>query len=1557
MPVSLMSFFDEYLLEEEDSSAASAFSELSVSSSCSASAWASSLAVLTSLPQGVGGVGGGCYLPALPSAFVQASFVEEVSSSHNCDNETKVVAKAVLLDGSQKDGRFHAIVRARAAAATPPARDPSGGARRGTARGTPQTAPTTVTNAPVDGVDVLRQIEAGRIPALAPPGWPKPVIAAAAAAADDDSNHAENDDDANEARAAAAAFASAFGLQDDDEQDDDDGDDDEQDSDDDDDDDEQPQQQQRAATSSNEQQQQQKTTYARFVNDRTTPSYVSEHFDELVPSPITTFPFPLDHFQKEAIYCIEKHRHIFVGAHTGSGKTVVAEYAVAMSLSRNARCIYTSPIKTLSNQKYGEFKAKGYDVGLLTGDLSLNPNAQVLVMTTEVLRSLLYRGDASELVRELLWVVFDEVHYVNDVDRGVVWEECIIMLPKDVGMVLLSATVPNALEFADWIGRTKRRMVYVTNTKQRPVPLRHHLYADPKVFEAVCNPPLGTWDTDSFKKFREGVRAKCGGGGTAAGGGALSGGRGGGGRQQQQHGGGRGRPQSGRGGQRPQSGRGGGGGGGKGNLLTQDPRSKWTQLVRFLQNHTNSTTGEPQPLLPCLVFVFSKKKCDTLADNMLASRVDLLATVKDGGQTGASRGDKFAAVSFYDSCIHSVLGPADAQLPQVLRCREYIKAGIGVHHAGILPVVREVTEMLFCRGLIQLLFCTETFAVGVNAPARAVIFPSLKKHDGVSRRHLLADEYTQMAGRAGRRGLDKEGLVLVACGFEENYRGGSSSSDPAASILPADEGTVRRLLTGRASQLHSQFKLSYGMILSLLRSKSHTIESVLKLSFQELQTRKIAPKYKLMLRERETALAAAASQPWPGTGGDAEKALFLACARAEAAAFDCAAEVCALAWGSDVASAMARGESGVGDDTGAFIAPWPASGGASRGFWDDVLTAGRLCLLVADPRKRDAPLSIAMYLGQSAKTPSKPLLLGEKPPPPMRFFLELVHVDDEVAMASGVVEGEEDSESTKQHPFVGRCGGRTHGEMSFAYAIRAESSAQCVVAVCKGFALPLAPLGVAAHEWSPFDGILSDASVRGHFFGEKEAAQGPGGAAGGGSAGAASASLNEAFAGLQVMSKKDDDDDDLMMGFGGGGKKKGKKGKGGGGGGGGGVGGAADPLSRQSSATVSSIATTFADYAFAVCSSLSECMDKALAPSLPLAAQAAAAYLNGDEAAQASLDSILFGHSAWQSFVYDASNPLCAVDPLTDGAGTSELDAVQLFRKHAHAIASCVALRRAAIAGLPADALITTPEKRPCFAHANGIVALQRAIQRLQYQLSAEALQMMPEFHRRRDVLEHLGYFDTSMGVVTLKGRCCVEIATGNELLMTEVYFGRMFAVLSPAEVVAMCSAFVFQEKTDSDDYALGIYYENERRRAAREKADAVEREMLDDVLAVDMPTEALARARAHVIETAMHLGEMQKSMGVPNMGGEAFVKDVLRFGLVAPVFHWASGMPFVDICRETDVMEGTIVRTVLRLDECLREFQTVANYCGDAEMHASCEAARVAIKRDICTSASLYLK
>ncbi|KAJ9476788.1 Antiviral helicase SKI2 [Pseudozyma hubeiensis] len=546
------------------------------------------------------------------------------------------------------------------------------------------------------------------------------------------------------------------------------------------------------------------------------------NFHELVPQMAHSFPFELDTFQKEAVYHLEQGDSVFVAAHTSAGKTVVAEYAIALAQKHMTRCIYTSPIKALSNQKYRDFKQTfgAANVGILTGDVQINPEAPCLIMTTEILRSMLYRG--ADLIRDVEFVIFDEVHYVNDQERGVVWEEVIILCPQHINLILLSATVPNTKEFADWVGRTKKKDIYVISTPQRPVPLEHFLYAGKEMFKIVDARAqfLGTGLKEAGEalkrkqeKEREANAAANGGGGGARGG---------------RGGGAAGSNSRGRGGMTPARGaapRGrGGAGAGRGGGFTGTTtvrtgldKNLWIHLVGHLRK---------KDLLPCVVFVFSKKRCEEYATSMPNTDLN---TAKDRSEVHI----------LIEKSLTRLKG-TDKELPQIKRMRDLLGRGIGVHHGGLLPIVKEIVELLFQRGLVKVLFATETFAMGVNMPARSVVFSSIRKHDGHGFRELLPGEYTQMSGRAGRRGLDPTGVVIIN----------------AADQLP-ETAVLHKMLLGQPTKLSSQFRLTYNMILNLLRVEALKVEEMIKRSFSENAAQKMLPDQQRKAQELEKKLARA----------------------------------------------------------------------------------------------------------------------------------------------------------------------------------------------------------------------------------------------------------------------------------------------------------------------------------------------------------------------------------------------------------------------------------------------------------------------------------------------------------------------------------------------------------------------------------------------------------------------------------------------------------------------------------------------------------------------------
>lgn len=554
------------------------------------------------------------------------------------------------------------------------------------------------------------------------------------------------------------------------------------------------------------------------------------NFSELVPEMAREYPFELDTFQKEAVYHLENGDSVFVAAHTSAGKTVVAEYAIALAAKHMTKAIYTSPIKALSNQKFRDFRLTFDDVGILTGDVQIRPEASCLIMTTEILRSMLYRG--ADLIRDVEFVIFDEVHYVNDLERGVVWEEVIIMLPEHVTLILLSATVPNTYEFASWVGRTKKKDIYVISTPKRPIPLEHYLWAGKDMYKIVtaekkfidngwkeANDVFSGKDKVKAPAIKDAPTGRGGGGrgGQPARGGQNQRGRG---QQDRGHGGG------GRGGGPPASrGRGNiartGRGGGR-TTAAQD-RNIWVHLIQHLRS---------KDLLPACIFVFSKKRCEENAEAL--SNIDYC--------TAAEK----SAIHMTIEKSLARLGKEDRDLPQIKRLRELLSRGIAVHHGGMLPIVKEVVEILFAKTLVKVLFATETFAMGLNLPTRTVVFSGFRKHDGREFRDLLPGEYTQMAGRAGRRGLDTVGTVIICAP-------GADEAPPAARL--------RQMMLGEPTKLRSQFRLTYNMMLNLLRVEALKIEEMIKRSFSEHATQALLPEHEKSVKISEADLEKIKREP------------------------------------------------------------------------------------------------------------------------------------------------------------------------------------------------------------------------------------------------------------------------------------------------------------------------------------------------------------------------------------------------------------------------------------------------------------------------------------------------------------------------------------------------------------------------------------------------------------------------------------------------------------------------------------------------------------------------
>ncbi|XP_076234588.1 superkiller complex helicase subunit twister [Calliopsis andreniformis] len=499
-------------------------------------------------------------------------------------------------------------------------------------------------------------------------------------------------------------------------------------------------------------------------------------FEKRVPQPAMTFPYELDTFQKQAILKLEENCNVFVAAHTSAGKTTVAEYAIALSQKHMTRVIYTSPIKALSNQKYRDFKRKFDSVGLLTGDLQINSNASCIIMTTEILQSMLYC--ASEVLRDLEFVIFDEVHYINNDDRGHVWEESVILLPQTVSIVMLSATVPNPLIFADWVGRTKKKKMYVISTLKRPVPLQHYLYTGTD----------GKTKNDKFLVLDESNQFLLDGWYKATNAKGLK------------------KDNTKDMKRKPMSQQ----------MTPKQEQVLWNAFISHLK--TNN-------MLPVVVFMLSRKRCDMSAVTL--RNVDLTTET-----------EKHTIRAFFQNNIKHLKG-TDRQLPQVRMMQELLQNGIGIHHSGILPILKEIVEMLFQTGVVKLLFATETFAMGVNMPARTVVFDSIKKYDGNNFRILYPTEYIQMAGRAGRRGHDTAGMVIIMC----------------RTALP-HFNELKTMMCGQGLNLESKFKVTYSMVLNLRRvNESVTVEAMMRRSFKESPVVLKESTYKLELQKVDNELS------------------------------------------------------------------------------------------------------------------------------------------------------------------------------------------------------------------------------------------------------------------------------------------------------------------------------------------------------------------------------------------------------------------------------------------------------------------------------------------------------------------------------------------------------------------------------------------------------------------------------------------------------------------------------------------------------------------------------
>ncbi len=526
--------------------------------------------------------------------------------------------------------------------------------------------------------------------------------------------------------------------------------------------------------------------------------------------------FDLDEFQLQGCAALEAGRGVLVAAPTGSGKTIVGEFAVYLALARGLKAFYTTPIKALSNQKYSDFADKygSENVGLLTGDTNINPDAPVIVMTTEVLRNMLYAG--SEALDDLAYVVMDEVHYLADRFRGAVWEEVIIHLPSEVQLASLSATVSNAEEFGAWLD-TVRGDTDVIVTEHRPVPLWQHvmvgrdivdLFASDIPFDQLPDAAPGPSGPDPFEVNPELTRLARSEAGT--------------GRGRYAHGAGRNGQRRGRlrDSQLRDQDRGAQGG------SPAAARGQQVSVVRKASRTQVITALDRQGLLPAITFIFSRAGCD--------------AAVKQCAESGlwlTNETEQREIARRVDEACREV--PADdLEVLGYWSWRDGLIRGLAAHHAGMLPTFKEVVEQLFVDGLVRAVFATETLALGVNMPARSVVLEKLDKFNGEAHVAITAGEYTQLTGRAGRRGIDVEGHAVVLW---------QPGTDPAA---------VAGLASKRTYPLNSSFRPTYNMSMNLLAQFGRPrAREILESSFAQFQADRSVVGLARQVRSRQESLA------------------------------------------------------------------------------------------------------------------------------------------------------------------------------------------------------------------------------------------------------------------------------------------------------------------------------------------------------------------------------------------------------------------------------------------------------------------------------------------------------------------------------------------------------------------------------------------------------------------------------------------------------------------------------------------------------------------------------
>lgn len=501
------------------------------------------------------------------------------------------------------------------------------------------------------------------------------------------------------------------------------------------------------------------------------------------------FPFNLDNFQKYAIRAITMEENVLVTSQTGSGKTVCAEYAIYHALERGKKVIYTSPIKSLSNQKFNEFNRKfssrgDNQVGILTGDIKYNPDAPILIMTTEILRNLLYKDEIKvdngdilklDIKRDVSIVIFDEVHYINDKERGKVWEESIILLPPEILIVMLSATIDKAAEFGQWIQNIKGRPLNLVGNRKRVIPLKHYFYMsikslnnkqtismdkeERKFLESRTDTLIPIMD-ENGKFYEENVQS------------------------------------------------------------IHKIRNKYYDMVDNMGVLNSMVTYlQDNKMLPAIFFIFSRNKCEQYAE-----------IINQTLNTTLEQNEVAKTIDYYMSKLDNK--DSYKKLDQFHRIKKLLMRGIGFHHSGLVPIFKEITEILFDKHLVKVLMATETFAVGINMPTKTAVFTGLTKYDSGNKfRILKTAEYMQMSGRAGRRGMDTVGYVIHL---------------PNLGEYPL-VGEVRQMMLGQPQSIESKFSLNYQFILKAILTEGLDLHQIIRASLwnREIDEKKVNLKKQL----------------------------------------------------------------------------------------------------------------------------------------------------------------------------------------------------------------------------------------------------------------------------------------------------------------------------------------------------------------------------------------------------------------------------------------------------------------------------------------------------------------------------------------------------------------------------------------------------------------------------------------------------------------------------------------------------------------------------------------